>query len=72
MKKIISFAVVTVLASVAMIGCGSKDTDGGDPSKAPRVEEIKDPGGNKSPEAALAEKHAKGRAARQAEADGGR
>jgi len=68
MKTILSIGFISLLA-VSMIGCSGGD-DGGDPTKAPRVEEVKRPEGWKPPEQAMAEKHAAAREKRKAESEG--
>ena len=64
------------LFGLALAGCGNSDSDGGDPSKAPRVEEVKRPPGWVPPEQAMAEKHAaakeKMKSSTDGEADGGK
>jgi hypothetical protein len=63
------FVILGVLAVVS-VGCGSNSADGGDPSKAPRVEEVKPQKGWTRPEDGLAAKHAAGQAKRKAESEG--
>ncbi|MFZ4506504.1 MAG: hypothetical protein ACOYON_02260 [Fimbriimonas sp.] len=76
MKKLIAFTFVGLIASVALTGCGSSSDDGGDPSKAPRVEEVKRPEGWESPETAIGKKHAaakeKMKETTDGDADGGK
>ena len=65
-----SKCVVLGMLAVVAVGCGSNSPDGGDPSKAPRVEEVKPPQGWTRPEDGLAAKHATGKAKRKAESEG--
>lgn len=68
MKTILSIGVIGLM-TLSIVGCSGGD-DGGDPSKAPRVEEVKRPEGWKPPEQAMAEKHAAAREKRKTDSEG--